>query len=68
MVYGAEKHDTLCMPQIGYDAMGDVGFKEHNVTIREFDSDHWLIMSKAQEVSEELEKWIVDVVLPAIAK
>ena len=63
--YGAAKQDSLCLPQIGYDMMGDAGFKDHNVTIREFDADHWLILSKAEEVCEELEKWIEDTVTPA---
>ena len=56
--FGAALHDPLCLPAIGYEAMRDSGFKEHNVTVKDFDSDHWLILTKPEEVSEELDKWI----------
>ena len=63
MFYGAATHDPLCLPAIGHQTMRDAGFEGHNVTIKDFDSDHWLILSKPAEVCEELEKWIQDTVL-----
>ena len=39
-------------------------FKEHKVTIQDFESDHWVILGIPDEVCQELATWIEDVVLP----
>ncbi|KAI0344606.1 epoxide hydrolase [Trametopsis cervina] len=62
--FGAAKQDRICLPQQGYDQFGSDDFKYHNVTIREFDGDHWIILSHADEINKELVHWIEEVVVP----
>ena len=56
--YGAAKHDCVCIPAAGYAAFKADGFKDHQVTIKEYDADHWLILSKGDEIRLDLEAWI----------
>lgn len=37
-------------------------FKDHQITIRDFDADHWLILSHADEINRELDGWLQGVV------
>ena len=34
-------------------------FKGHQVTIKNYDADHWLILSKGPQISHDLEAWIL---------
>ncbi|KAJ3519316.1 hypothetical protein NM688_g9319 [Phlebia brevispora] len=56
--FGACRLDYICVPENGYAVFKSEGFKDHDVTTYEFDADHWLFFSQAQEVCQELEKWI----------
>ncbi|EKM52143.1 uncharacterized protein PHACADRAFT_151144 [Phanerochaete carnosa HHB-10118-sp] len=61
--YGAAKHDYVCLPENGYAAFGAKEFGGHSVTTREYDADHWLILSRADEIVRDLETWIEGTVL-----
>ncbi|KIP01958.1 hypothetical protein PHLGIDRAFT_122890 [Phlebiopsis gigantea 11061_1 CR5-6] len=56
--FAAAKNDVICLPSIGYEAFKDKHFVEGQVTKKEYDADHWLILSKANEISRDLEAWI----------
>ncbi len=61
--FGAAQHDKVCVPQQGYEIFSSQPFQNHSVTIREFDGDHWIILSCADEINKELLRWIEDVVV-----
>lgn len=56
--FGAAKNDYVCVPSDGYEAFKDEHFAEGQVTMKEYDADHWLILSKVNEISRDLEAWI----------
>lgn len=56
--YGAAIHDYICLAANGHAAFNADGFKNHSVTIKDYDADHWLILSKADEINHDLEAWI----------
>ncbi|KAI0341821.1 alpha/beta-hydrolase [Trametopsis cervina] len=56
--FGAAKGDRICLPQIGYVQFAAEEFKDHNVTIHEFDGGHWIVLSHADEINEELLRWV----------
>ncbi|KIP06414.1 hypothetical protein PHLGIDRAFT_106968 [Phlebiopsis gigantea 11061_1 CR5-6] len=56
--FGAAKNDYVCLPSLGYDVFKGEHFTEGQVTTKEYDADHWLILSKASEISRDLEAWI----------
>ena len=53
----------MCLAQTGYAAFRAEPLKEHSVTTKEYDADHWLILSKADEIARDLEAWIDGTVL-----
>ncbi len=56
--FGAAKQDRICLPEIGYQTFSDKSFNNHTVTTHEYDADHWLILSKPDEINRDLEAWI----------
>ena len=56
--FGAANKDYICLPAIGYGIFNGDSFKDHKVTIKEYDADHWLILSHAQQLTRDLEEWI----------
>lgn len=56
--FGATKKDYICIPEFGYAVMRSEAMKNHRVTCKEFDSDHWLLFTHADEVTRELLAWI----------
>ena len=44
------------------DIMTGPDLKDHNVTIHEYDADHWSIFSHAKEISADLDEWLTKVV------
>ena len=62
--FAAAKHDAICLPSIGYETFAQKGFKGHSITTKEYDADHWLILSKADEIAHDLEAWIEGTVVP----
>ena len=61
--FGAAMRDYVCLAQMGIQLLTSEPFQKHNVTIREFDGDHWIILSHAAEINEALLAWIEDVVV-----
>lgn len=56
--FGAALNDYVCVPSRNIAAFKNEKFKDHQVTIKEYDADHWLILSKADEIARDLEAWI----------
>ena len=63
LFFGGGSGDQICLSVMGQMAMKDESLKDHNVTIRDYDADHWLIWSKGDEIAQDLENWIQNVVL-----
>ncbi|TCD64700.1 hypothetical protein EIP91_003774 [Steccherinum ochraceum] len=65
LFFGAGLKDGVCHPTYGKAEMTREELKNHNVTIREFDGDHWIMLSPdtADKINQELELWIENVVL-----
>lgn len=53
--FGAAKQDYVCLPAIGLHAMRPLCL---DLTVREFDADHWVQLALPNEVNEELLAWI----------
>ncbi|KAI0791299.1 epoxide hydrolase [Abortiporus biennis] len=58
--FGAALHDRVCLASIGASVFRLDAFKDHKVTVKEYDGDHWLIISHADQVNRDLESWIVE--------
>ncbi|KZP20544.1 hypothetical protein FIBSPDRAFT_742201, partial [Athelia psychrophila] len=58
--FGGCKLDYICLPALAKPAL-DAYTK--NWTYREFDGDHWTILSHPEDVNRELLSWIETVVL-----
>ncbi|EKM57398.1 uncharacterized protein PHACADRAFT_208465 [Phanerochaete carnosa HHB-10118-sp] len=56
--FAATKYDYVCLPEIGYAVFEGEEFSKHNVTHKEYDTDHWIILSKGDEVAHDLDAWI----------
>ncbi|TCD69879.1 hypothetical protein EIP91_005956 [Steccherinum ochraceum] len=60
LFYCAAEQDLVCVAKAGRMIMTGDGFKDHNVTIMDYDGDHWwpLYPGKAAEVSRAICVWI----------
>ncbi|THG98670.1 hypothetical protein EW026_g3562 [Hermanssonia centrifuga] len=56
--FGAAKYDYIAIPASGYRIFGAEAFKDHKITTHEYDADHWLLLSKADEINHDLEEWL----------
>ncbi|KAJ3557331.1 hypothetical protein NM688_g1528 [Phlebia brevispora] len=61
--FGAATKDYLCVAANGHALFGSEQFKHHNVTVRDFEANHWLIFSHAEDICRELESWIESTVV-----
>ncbi|KAI0791300.1 epoxide hydrolase [Abortiporus biennis] len=57
--FGAARYDRICLPSIGLDVFNADAFKDHKVTMKEYDGDHWMIFSHADQINRDLEAWII---------
>ncbi|GJE89531.1 alpha/beta hydrolase [Phanerochaete sordida] len=64
--FGIAQQDAICLPEIGYQTFANEGFKNHSITIKEYDAAHWLIISEAAEIASDLEGWLEKSVLPIL--
>ncbi|TCD71072.1 hypothetical protein EIP91_000164 [Steccherinum ochraceum] len=64
--FGVGSKDAICTPTIGRLTYASDPLKDHNVTIKEYDGDHWFVMSHGQEVARDLDAWISTVVVPTL--
>lgn len=53
--FGGCSRDYICKPAMG---QGSLAKHAKNATYKEFDADHWVILSHADEVNKELLAWI----------
>ncbi|KAJ3557328.1 hypothetical protein NM688_g1530 [Phlebia brevispora] len=63
--HGAATKDTNCVAANGHALFESEEFRQHSVTIRDFEADHWLIFSHAADICRELESWIEGTVVKA---
>lgn len=63
--FGVGTRDLICTPRIGRMSFASEPFKNHNITIKEFDGDHWFTKSHGKEIARELDAWVSGVVVPA---
>ncbi|KAH8105366.1 epoxide hydrolase [Cristinia sonorae] len=62
LFFAAGQGDVICPPKLGRLIFGSEPFKYHNVTIKEFNGDHWFNIENAEEVARELVAWVARVV------
>lgn len=55
LFFGGCKHDYVCLPLHGQAALMKHGKRP---TYKEFDADHWVMLSHPDEVNKELLAWI----------
>ncbi|THH28593.1 hypothetical protein EUX98_g5603 [Antrodiella citrinella] len=67
LFFGAALQDPVCLAAAGKAAMAS-RLPDHNVTIRDFDGDHWMLEypAIAEEVNRELHVWLETVVTPPL--
>jgi soluble epoxide hydrolase / lipid-phosphate phosphatase len=56
--FGVGQLDYVCTPALGNAQFGKPEFKQHKVTTKEYDADHWFILSKPEQLSRDLVAWI----------
>lgn len=56
--FGAARDDQVCIARLGIEGFQRPQFKDHKVTIHEYDADHWLVLSVPKEITHDLEAWI----------
>lgn len=61
--FGGALKDQVCLAQSGHAMFASEPFKEHSVTIRDYDADHWLILSHHEALARDLGEWIDGTVL-----
>ncbi|KAF4599894.1 hypothetical protein EYR40_006998 [Pleurotus pulmonarius] len=60
--FGATKRDAICLPKLQTPATTQAC---SNVTVREFDSGHWVQLERKDEVNKELGSWFETVLASA---
>ena len=60
---GAALRDRVGIAEVQKGYFTDPKFKDHNVTVREYDVDHWSLLSHAKDISSDLDDWLAKVVL-----
>ena len=55
---GAALKDRIGVAEVQKSYVTGIKFKDHDVTIHDYDADHWLILSHAKEISGDLDKWL----------
>ena len=63
--FGVGKGDVVCTPKIGKMAFTNPLFKDRSIVIKEYEGDHWLIISDGEEIARDLNDWILSAVIPA---
>ncbi|EKM52130.1 uncharacterized protein PHACADRAFT_262639 [Phanerochaete carnosa HHB-10118-sp] len=58
LYFGAAKKDCVCVAEAGLAVFGQEAFRGHRVTTKEYEADHWLILSNGEEIAGELDGWI----------
>lgn len=56
--FGGAKQDRVCRPEAGEEVLKRPEFKEHKITVKVYDADHWLIWSVAGELNRDLDAWM----------
>ena len=56
--FGVGKFDYICTPDVGYATYRVPEFEKHKITMKEYDADHWFLLSHANELSRDLLDWI----------
>ena len=56
--YGAARQDAICLATAATSVFRGSGFSDHQVTIKEYDAGHWLMLSHPDVINRDLEVWI----------
>ncbi|KAH8105367.1 epoxide hydrolase [Cristinia sonorae] len=64
--FGVGQSDVICTPTLGRVVFASEPFKQHKITIKEFDGDHWFIISNGEDIARELDAWVAGVVVAGL--
>lgn len=56
--FGAALQDYICTAAAGKHVFKRKEFANHDITVRDFDADHWLILSMPDQINRELGQWL----------
>lgn len=56
--FGAALQDYICTADTGKHVFKRKEFAKHDITVRDFDADHWLILSTPDQINRELGCWL----------
>ncbi|GJE83979.1 hypothetical protein PsYK624_000520 [Phanerochaete sordida] len=62
--FAAAAKDYICTPQSGYSVFATDPFSGHDIMKKEYDGDHWIILSHATDIAKDLGVWIENTVIP----
>jgi len=63
LFFAACKRDYVCLASAGKQLFNSASFQHHqSVTIKEFDTGHWVMLEVPDEVNRELGRWVEGVV------
>ncbi|GJE91560.1 alpha/beta hydrolase [Phanerochaete sordida] len=58
--YGGVSKDYIARTDAALEIFNGPGFAGHNVTLKEYDSDHWVLISHAEDLVRDLDAWLED--------
>ncbi|KAK7694220.1 hypothetical protein QCA50_001400 [Cerrena zonata] len=60
--FAATDKDFICLPSVQKAQLLNDNFKNHDVTIVDYDSSHWVLLSHAEELGKDLDKWLARII------
>ncbi|GJE83987.1 alpha/beta-hydrolase [Phanerochaete sordida] len=56
--FAAARDDHVCPPESGHAMFNHEVFSRHSITTKQYDADHWCILSHAVHIANDLDAWI----------
>lgn len=56
--FAAAEQDYICVPKLVNQVWDLPQFKDHKITKKTYAADHWVVFSKAEQLSIDLEEWL----------
>ncbi|KAI0076656.1 epoxide hydrolase [Panus rudis PR-1116 ss-1] len=56
--FGAASLDYICLLSFSLQTFASDEFKHHDVTVKEYNADHWLVLSHPDAIQQDLGGWI----------
>ncbi|KAI0073927.1 epoxide hydrolase [Panus rudis PR-1116 ss-1] len=66
--YGAALQDYICTSTAALKTLAREELKDHKITVKEYQADHWLILSEADAIKRDLSEWVENVVETSISQ